>query len=114
MGKFGVKPKWKMFISKFSPHTFPSLKVGLSQIFANLSQIVPSIVVRKLMGMSFKENYNDAMAAFNTVVRFFVLTNSVIIAVTMGFIPSGSYAFGSNWLFTHFGFRLFGVHSLQF
>lgn len=96
MGKFGVKPKWKMFISKFSPHTFPSLKVGLSQLFANLSQIVPSIVVRKLMGMSFKENYNDAMAAFNTVVRFFVLTNSVIIAVTMGFIPSGSYAFAAK------------------
>lgn len=96
MGKFGIKPKWKMFISKFSPHTFPSLKVGLSQLFANLSQIVPSIVVRKLMGLAFKENFNDAMASFNTVVRFFVLTNSVIIAVTMGFIPSGSYAFAAK------------------
>lgn len=94
--KFGVKPKWKMFIQKFSPHTLPSLRVGLSQLFANLSQIVPSIVVRKLMGLAFGSNFNDAMAAFNTVVRFFILTNSVIIAITMGFIPSGSYAYAAK------------------
>ena len=96
MDKFGVKPKWRMFIQKFSPHAFPSLRVGLSQLFANLSQIVPSIIVRKLMGLAFGDNFNDAMAAFNTVVRFFILTNSVIIAITMGFIPSGSYAYAAK------------------
>ena len=94
--KFGVKPQWIMFISKFSPHTLSSLRVGLSQLFANLSQIVPSIIVRKLMGLAFKENFNDAMSAFNTVVRFFVFTNCVIIAITMGFIPSGSYAYAAK------------------
>ena len=97
MKKFGVKPQWKMFIQKFSPHTLPSLRVGLSQLFANLSQIVPSIVVRKLMGLAFGgDGFNDAMAAFNTVVRFFILTNCVIIAITMGFIPSGSYAYAAK------------------
>ena len=96
LDKFGIKPKWKMFIQKFSPHTLPALKVGLSQLFANLSQIVPSIIVRKLMGLAFKDGFNDAMAAFNTVVRFFILTNSVIIAITMGFIPCASYAFAAK------------------
>lgn len=96
MKKFGVKPKLVMFVRKFSPHTLPSLRVGISQLFANLSQIVPSIVVRKLMGLAFGENFNDAMAAFNTCVRFFSMTNSVIIAFTMGFVPSGSYAYAAK------------------
>ncbi|OHS94163.1 MatE family protein [Tritrichomonas foetus] len=96
MGKFGVKPKFSMFFNKFSPHTFSSMKVGFSQLIGNLSQMIPSILVRKLIGLAVGENFNDAMAAFNTVVRFIILTGSIIIAVTLGYVPAASYAFAAK------------------
>ena len=96
MGKFGVKPSLKQFIRKFSPHTGPALKVGMSQLIANLSQIVPSILVRKLMGLAFGSRFNDGMAALNTVVRFFIVTSSVIIAITMGYVPPASYSYARS------------------
>lgn len=107
MGKFGVKPKFAQFIKPFSPHTLPSLKVGISQFIANVSQTIPSILVRKLMGDALGDRYNDGMAGFNTEIRFMIITNAVIIAVTNGFLPAASYAIASKqykrwfWLCFH-------------
>ena len=95
-GKFGVKVKFRYLLRKFSPHTFPALKVGLSQLISNLSSLVPSLLVRKLFGMAVKEEFNDAMSGFNTIVRVFIFVNSLLIAFAMGFLPPASYANASR------------------
>ncbi|EAY14269.1 MatE family protein [Trichomonas vaginalis G3] len=51
-GIFAVKPQLGDLFKKFSPHTFPALKVGFSQLITNLSYFVPTIIVRKLLGLS--------------------------------------------------------------
>lgn len=97
MGKFGVKPKLNQFFKPFSPHILPSLKIGVSQLILNISQMIPSILVRKFLGLAYgPEGYNDAIAGFNTFIRFMILTNSVIIAFTLGFVPAASYSFAAQ------------------
>ena len=96
-GKFTVKPNWRGIFKKFSPHTLPALKVGISQLVSNLSMSIPGIVMRKLIGMSVSpDEYNDAIAGYNMVFRYAMITNCVNIAVSMGFIPAASYAYASK------------------
>ena len=45
-GKFSVKPKPSQLLKKFSPESFPAMKVGFSQLFANLAQSLPGILIR--------------------------------------------------------------------
>jgi Na+-driven multidrug efflux pump len=102
-GKFSVKPKIGLFLKKFSSCTLPALKVGISQLILNLSQLIPSIIIRKLISSaSSAADYNDSMAAYNVLVRIFVFTNSVIIGLTMGFLPPAAYAYAQanfkRWL----------------
>ncbi|OHT06211.1 MatE family protein [Tritrichomonas foetus] len=98
MGKFAVKPKFNQLFKKFSPRTLPALKVGLSQLVANLSVSVPGIVVRKFIGMSADsdQDFNDSLAGFNVIFRYAQITNNVILAITMGYLPAASYAFSAK------------------
>lgn len=94
-GVFGVKPYFKQLFQKFSPHTWSALRVGLSQLVANLSISVPGIIVRKLIGLCAGDDgtmFKDSLAGFNVVFRYSQVTNSVINAITMGFLPPASYA----------------------
>ena len=110
-GRFGVKPDWRGLFRKFSPHTMPAVKVGISQLIMNLSRSVPSIFLRKFMGMCAENNpigtFDDAVAGFNAVARIYGITDSVRLAVSMGLLPSASYAFASHrvkrifWLIFH-------------
>ena len=96
-GKFTIKANWRGIFKKFSPHTFPALRVGLSQLVSNLSISIPGIVMRKLIGMSVPvDEFNDAIAGYNMVFRYAMITNCVNIAVSMGFIPAASYAYASK------------------
>jgi Na+-driven multidrug efflux pump len=107
-GKFSVKPKLSHFFSKFSPCTLPALKVGISQLILNLSQLIPSIIIRKLISSSSSpEEYEDSMAGYNVMIRLFIFTNSFIIGTTMGFLPPAAYSFAQKnyrrwmWLAFH-------------
>ncbi|KAH0789640.1 MatE family protein [Histomonas meleagridis] len=95
-GHFNVKPKWNMLLKKFSPHTLPALRVGISQLIANLSVLLPSILVRKLLGDRVKEDYNDVMSAFNAGFRILALSNAVMVGFTMGYLPAASYAYSAG------------------
>ena len=110
-GRFGVKPDWRGLFKKFSPHTLPAVKVGISQLIMNLSRSVPSIFLRKFMGLCAEHNpigtFDDAVAGLNAVVRIYGITDSVRMAVSMGLLPSVSYAFTAHrvnrifWLIFH-------------
>ena len=99
LGKFGVKPKARDLFRKFSPHTVPALKVGLSQLLYQLSLAVPGIVLRKFLGLSCggdDELFLDVVTAFNAQIRYYQIVFCVTGAVTMGLLPCGSYAFGAE------------------
>lgn len=106
-GKFAVKPKFSQFFKPFSEHTLPSLNVGVSQLVVNLSSLIPAILVRKFMGLSYPpEKFDDAMSGYNTFIRFVTLASSVLIAMTMGYLPAASYAYAckdlKRWLWLTF------------
>ena len=80
--KFGVKPTFRQFRNRFSPRTWDALNVGVSQLFAQLSVAVPSIVVRKFIGMC--DEFSDAMAGFNTCLRIYHIIVAVMNGTKMG------------------------------
>ena len=99
-GKFSVKPKLNGLIKRFSPNTWPALYVGVSQLAANTSRSLPSILQRKFMGLATKDGgnmtFNDAMAGFNAVIRIYGISDSVRLAISMALLPTASYAFSSS------------------
>lgn len=97
--KFGVKPELNQLLKKFSPNTWPALKVGFSSLIAQLSGSIPSIVVRKYMGLAAGNNPEDfanVMAGFNAAIRINNLTFSIFMAISQSFIPAASYAFAAK------------------
>ncbi|KAH0793966.1 MatE family protein [Histomonas meleagridis] len=97
-GKFAVKPKVGQLLKKFSPYTLPALRVGLSQLIANLSVSLPGIVIRKLIGLSTRttEEFDNALAGFNVITRYAAITNGLLIGLTNGFLPAASYAYAAK------------------
>ena len=102
-GKYGVKPELKMIFRKFSSGTIPAMRVGISQLIANLSRSIPSIFLRKFMGMCAENmpdaTFEDAAVGFNAVTRIFGITDSVRLASCMSYLPAGSYAFSRKRYF---------------
>jgi len=80
---------------KFSQFTYPALKVGVSQLISNLSVCIPSIIVRKFVGLATGDNFDLAMAGFNAAIRISTFTVAISVAITMGFVPAASYAYGA-------------------
>lgn len=99
-GKFGVKPKFSGLLKKFSPHTWPALSVGVSQLASQVSRSVPSILLRKFLGETSKRHedidFNDTMAGFNAVLRIYGITDSIRLAISMALLPAASYANSAN------------------
>ena len=94
--KFSVKPHLKQLFMKFSPHTLPALKVGISSLISQLSVLFPSIIMRKFIGMAVGDEYANAMAGFNAGVRISNLTFAVFQAFSQAFIPPASYAYAAK------------------
>jgi Na+-driven multidrug efflux pump len=104
---FGIKPALRQLCQPFSPKTFAALRVGASQLVANVAAYVPSVVVRKLIGNATGDDFDNAMAGFNSAIRFNQVSLAFFNAVTMGFIPPASYAYAAKryrrylWLCVH-------------
>lgn len=97
--KFGVKPHFSQFCNKFSPNTVPALKVGFSTLIAQLSMSIPSVLIRKYMGLACdkdQQKFADVMAGFNASSRICYLPYSVVCALSQAYIPAASYAFAAK------------------
>ena len=107
--KFGVKPTCHQLLTKFSPHSIPSLKVGFSQLISQLSVCIPSVLVRKYVGLTTEKevDFTNAMAGFNASIRFNNLSMSIFFAITQALSPAASYAYAAKryrrflWLCFH-------------
>lgn len=96
-GKFSSKPKWNQFLKPFNSNTWPALRVGSSQLLANLSISIPGILMRKFLGVSCNElDFNDIIAAYNIFIRINLLMNAFLIALGMGYLPAASYSFAAE------------------
>jgi Na+-driven multidrug efflux pump len=104
---FGIKPSIKQLCRPFSPKTFAALRVGASQLVANVSAYVPSVIVRKLIGNATGSDFDNAMAGFNSAIRFNQVSLAFFNAITTGFLPPASYAYAAKrykrylWLCFH-------------
>ncbi|OHS99003.1 MatE family protein [Tritrichomonas foetus] len=96
--KFTVVPKFSQLFKKFGPHSLPSLKVGFSQLIAQLSICIPCVLVRKYVGMTINNEkiFTDAMAGLNSAYRINNLSIAVYMAVAQAFIPAASYAYAAK------------------
>jgi Na+-driven multidrug efflux pump len=94
-GKFSVKPQWRDLFRRFSPNTWPAVRVGLSQLFSQLSFMIPTIILRKFVGMSCGADvpYVAVVNGFNAQVRWYQVT---LIVIADGFLSCGSYAFSAG------------------
>lgn len=109
-GKFGIKPSLNMMMKKFSLHSFEALRLGLAQLFLQISWCIPGICVRKLIGLSCHNDeklFGDVMAGFNTANRITPIEGAVPNAINIGFIPAAAWANGAKrynriiWLLFH-------------
>ena len=109
-GKFGIKPKISMMLNRFSPHSFEALRLGLAQLFLQISWSIPGVWVRKLIGLSCQNDeklFSDVMAGFNTANRVWPIESAVPNAINIGFIPAAAWANGAKkykriiWLLFH-------------
>lgn len=70
----------------------------------NISRSIPSIFNRKFMGLCAQNRnmsgsdgtFDDAIAGFNAVSRIYGVTDAVRLAVSMGLLPSASFAYSSH------------------
>jgi Na+-driven multidrug efflux pump len=95
-GWFTVKPTFGQLFQKFSPVSIPAVTHSFSQLIANLAHIAPSIIIRKFIGYAAGDDFNNAIAGYNVMVRVFVLGNSIAIAFTMGYLPAATYALAAK------------------
>ena len=99
-GKFVVKPKFNMYLKKFSPHSWKALRVSLSQLIANLASALPILILSKLIAQSATNagNYVDVMAVWNVNDRLYAFAICICNGLNQGFLPAASYAFGCERL----------------
>ena len=99
-GKFNVKPKLNMLLKKPSHESLQALKVGLPTMVALLSMCVPMLVVQKFIGNLATRigTYNETISAFTVLVRIYNIVLCVDNALSQGFLPASSFAFGAQRL----------------
>jgi len=97
-GKLGIKPKFSYFLAPFSENTMKAVKIGMSQLMYLLSMIIPGIIMRKFLSMTCEtdEIYTNVMAGFNTMLRVYLILNTVLLSMVQAFIPSAGFAFGAK------------------
>ncbi|EAX87250.1 hypothetical protein TVAG_363490 [Trichomonas vaginalis G3] len=110
-GKFTSKPTLKMLISKPSPYLGIAMKIGLSQLLAQLSAIIPAIIVRKIIGNAClnmaEPAYNEVMSGYICSFRYQALVIAIFTGITQAQIPATSFAYQKHensrilWLTFH-------------
>lgn len=110
-GKFTSKPTLKMLISKPSPYIGIAIKIGLSQLLAQMSAIIPAIVVRKIIGNACynmaEPAYNEVMSGYICSFRYQALVIAIFTGITQAQIPCTSFAYQKHenkrilWLTFH-------------
>jgi Na+-driven multidrug efflux pump len=97
-GKFGVKPLWSGLCMKFSPETWPAVKIGVSQFISNMAGSFPAFFLRKFMSMGTADSDEFAwiLSGFNAAIRFNNFSWFVLLGLNTALIPLVSYAYAAK------------------
>lgn len=96
---FTIKPNLKDLFKRFSKNFLSTVSIGISQLLYQLSLALPGFLIRKYFGLACEGDdtkWGNVMSGFNVSCRYYILMLSVTSALTIGFVPSGSYAFSSE------------------
>jgi Na+-driven multidrug efflux pump len=95
-----VKPTWSQFLAKPNKHSFKALKCALSQLIANLTMSLPTLIVVRFLAEGAMKigKYETIMAAWNVIDRIYIFVVCVCLALNQGLLPAASFAFGSSSL----------------
>jgi Na+-driven multidrug efflux pump len=94
-GIFSIKPKLSGFLKPFNPRIKIALKVGFSQLIAQLAGCIPTALITYYMGTSTTNptEYEALLSSMNISFRFSILGFALLIAVTSGYLPAASYSY---------------------
>ena len=110
-GKFSLRFKPRMFISKPTIETWKGLKVGFASLISQVSYTIPLILMQKYVNLASSsishECYSTVLAVWSVIEKLYQLVGGICVAFSYGMLPSASYAFGAGrlnrvmWLFIH-------------
>jgi Na+-driven multidrug efflux pump len=97
-GKFTVKPKLRDLFRWPLRETPHSLAIGLPSLLSSLAGTIPVILFQKYLGESTsdKHEYDEMIKLYNAFSRLYNVAMSLYLAICMGLLPAGSYAFSSR------------------
>lgn len=97
-GKFTVKPKFNMFIKKFSSETWKALKIGIASLLSYFAGSLPEILLQKFLYTAAGNigEYKTIVEAWGIIVKLFQLVCGTDDAIAIGFLPAASYAYGAR------------------
>jgi Na+-driven multidrug efflux pump len=100
-GKFTVKFSLSQYLNRrLNPQAIDALKVSIGQFISATATSIPYLVLAKYVADSASAigEYAPTMAAWNVMDRLFLVAISGCNAITQGFLPAASFAFGSGRL----------------
>lgn len=99
-GKFTVKPKWSMFLNKFSKETWPGIKLSFSNLLTFLTGAFPSMIFYRYLYIA-AENagvYEEMTAIMPATLKFYNFIGEITMGISAGMLPAGSWAFAGKKL----------------
>lgn len=97
-GKFETTATKAEMLSKPSQFTYTALKTGFTQFISHICFNIPSFFSRKYVSAAAEasHHYSEHLAAYNVVLRVWQAPASYAVAVSIGMLPSCSYALGAG------------------
>ena len=96
--KINLQLECKMFISKFSPETWKSIKVGFATFVLCLSEAFPQFALQKyiIMVATTQGIQEEIMQMFTIISRLYSFAICILVAFDSAYVPPASYAFGKR------------------
>lgn len=98
-GTFGIKPKPRGLLCRFSKNTYKGLIVGFSQLASQLCIMIPGFFVRSLLTKSTSgdsDRKDATFGGFSVATRWYQIQACVVFGFGFGFVPCGSFAFAAH------------------
>lgn len=97
-GKYTIKPRMNMFIRKFSPESWASLKIGFASLVSNFTVSLPEILLQKFLNMAAIAvgEYETVIQVWGVIEKLYQFVGGANDAFSIGFLPAASYAYGAH------------------
>jgi Na+-driven multidrug efflux pump len=97
-GTFTVKPRAAELFEAPVGETSNALALGVSSLFGSLATCLPVIAFQKFLSLRAPnaDERNDWIALYNDFTRLYAIVIAIFLAICMGFMAAGAYAYASS------------------